>query len=168
VLRPQDVLVTLTLAAHPERKWTYDMLAQALGMSLSGVHSAVSRASASGLVNPRTRRAVVPALLEFLIHGVRYVFPAERGRRTRGMLTGPSAGPLSERLAASEEAPLVWPHPRGKDRGESLKPLYDTVPEAAAKDPELYTLLTVVDGIRVGGARVREVAALVLKELVPG
>jgi hypothetical protein len=109
---------------------------------------------------------MTPALLEFLVHGVRYVFPAERGRRARGMRTGPSVGPLSKHLAASDEVPLVWPYARGEDRGESLKPLYDTVPDAAAKDPELYDLLTVVDGIRVGGARVREVAANVLEELL--
>lgn len=166
MLRPQDVLVALTLAAHPGQEWTYGTLGQALGMSLSGVHSAVSRAGASGLVNLRTRSVIAPALLEFLIHGVRYVFPAERGRRTRGMVTGPSVGPLSKHLAANEEEPLVWPYARGKDRGESLKPLYDTVPEAAEKDPELYALLTVVDGLRVGGARVREVAAGVLEGLV--
>lgn len=158
--------MALTLAAHPGQEWTYPTLGQALGMSPSVVHAAVSRAGMSGIINLRTRSVIAPALLEFLIHGVRYVFPAERGRRTRGMVTGPSVGPLSKHLAADEEAPLVWPYARGKDRGESLKPLYDTVPEAAEKDPELYALLTVVDSIRVGGARVREVAALVLKEMV--
>jgi len=167
MLRPQDLLVTLMLAAHPEQDWTYATLGPAVGMSPSAVHTALSRASTSGLVNPRTRRVIVPALLELLIHGVRYVFPAERGRRTRGMATGPSVGPLSERLTTNEEAPLVWPYARGKNRGESLVPLYETVPEAAANDPALYALLTVVDSLRVGGARVREVAALVLEELVP-
>lgn len=108
----------------------------------------------------------MPALLEFLIHGVRYVFPAERGARARGMLTGPSVAPLAEHLAANEEAPLVWPYARGKSRGESLMPLYDTVPKAAATDPALYALLSVVDGLRVGGARVREVAAHVLAGLL--
>lgn len=135
-------------------------------MSRAGVHTAVSRAAASGLVNPRTRRAIVPSLLEFLVHGLRYAFPAERGRLTRGMPTGPTVGPMANHLAASEGVPLVWPHARGKVRGESLEPLYDTVPEAAAKDQGLYDLLVVADSIRVGGARVREVAALVLEGLV--
>jgi hypothetical protein len=164
VLRPQDILVTLKLAAHEGEDWKYDSLATALGMSLSMTHDAVARAAASGLVNLRTRRPVMPALLEFLVHGVRYVYPAERGRRTRGMLTGPSAEPLSKYLSATEAPLLVWPYSRGADRGESLKPLYNTVPEAAIEDLELYSLLTVVDGIRVGGARVRGIAAEILKE----
>lgn len=166
MLRPQDVLVTLKLAAHPGEEWTYGELGQALGLSPSAAHAAFSRLGASGLVNSRTRGVIVPALLEFLIHGVRYVFPAERGARARGMPTGPSVAPLAEHLAAIEEAPLVWPYARGESRGESLVPLYDTVPKAAATDPALYALLSVVDGLRVGGARVREVAAHVLEGLL--
>lgn len=158
--------MALKLAAHEDRRWTYEALAADLGLSPSGVHAAVDRAGICGLLKPKSRQAIRPALLEFLVHGVRYVFPAVLGRRRRGMPTGPSAEPLVRYLASSETSPLVWPYARGEARGESLMPLYETVPQAAARDPELYALLSVVDGIRVGGARVREVAAGALEELL--
>lgn len=166
MLKPQDVLVALKLAAHEHQRWTYESLAADLGLSPSGIHAAVHRAGACGLLSPKTHEPLRPALLEFLVHGLRYVFPAVVGRRRRGMPTGASAEPLSRYLASTETSPLVWAHARGDARGESLVPLYGTVPAAAARDPELYALLTVVDGIRVGGARVREVAATVLEELL--
>jgi len=158
--------VALVLAVHEDQPWTYEALAERLGMSASGVHQAVVRAGTCGLLNRETRSPIRPALLEFLVHGVRYVFPAVLGRRRRGMPTGPSAEPLVRHLASTETSPLVWPHARGDARGESLMPLYRTVPLAAVCDPELYAVLTVIDGIRVGGARVREVAAAVLGELL--
>lgn len=166
MLKPWDILVALKLAAHKERQWTYEALAADLGLSPSGVHAAVRRAGACGLVNLKTRRPIRPALLEFLVHGVRYVFPAVLGRRRRGMPTGPSAEPLSRYLASTKPNQLVWPYAHGEARGESLMPLHESVPAAAAQDPELYALLSVVDGIRVGGARVRGVAADVLEELL--
>lgn len=166
MLKSQDILVALKLAAHPDRRWTYELLASEIGMSPSGVLAAVSRADTCGLLQAKSRRVIRSALLEFVVHGVRYVFPAQRGRRSRGMRTGPFAEPLVRSVASSEASPLVWPYARGEDRGESLKPLYVTAPEAAAQDPDLYALLAVVDGIRAGSARVREVAAGVLGDLL--
>ncbi len=166
VLKPQDILVSLKLVVHEDRRWTYEGLADDLGLSASGVHAAVGRAVQCGLVAHKSHHPIRPALFEFLVHGVKYVFPAVIGRRRRGTLTGPSADPLSRYLASSEASPYVWPDARGEARGESLEPIYETVPQASARDPRLYALLTVVDGIRVGGARVREVASGVLQELL--
>lgn len=166
MLKPQDVVVALKLAVHEDRRWRFTTLASELGMSASGVLAAVLRADRCGLLIAKTRRVIRPALLEFLVHGVRYVFPAERGRRSRGMPTGPFAEPLVQSVASSDVSPLVWPYARGQDRGESLKPIYVTVPHAAAQDPELYAVLAVVDGIRAGSARVRDVAAGVLGDLL--
>ncbi|MBX3271675.1 MAG: hypothetical protein KF729_15520 [Sandaracinaceae bacterium] len=166
MLKPQDVLVSLKLAAHEHRTWTYEALATDLGLSPSATHAAVRRAAACGLLSSATHEPIRPALLEFLVHGLRYVFPAVIGRRVRGMPTGASAEPLARYLASTETSPLVWPYARGEARGESLAPLYETVPEAAARDPELYALLTVADGIRAGGARVRQVAAALIEELL--
>lgn len=166
MLKAQDVLVALKFAAHGERDWRYEDLSEELGLSYGVVYSAVKRAGVCGLVNPRSRRAIVPALLEFLVHGVRYVFPATRGAPGRGIPTGPSAQPLRDHLATSEVLPFIWRHPSGKVRGESVTPLHKAAPTAASQDPELYALLCVVDGIRIGGARVRAVAADVLEGLL--
>lgn len=165
VLKPQDLVVALKIAALSGELWSYPGLASALGMSASGVHESVHRASRAGLVSAE-RRAVRAALEEFLVHGLKYAFPPERGRATRGMLTAASAPPLVDRLARRDDAPLVWPDPAGTARGESLAPLYPSVPKAASRDPKLYALLAVADALRTGTARERDVAATALRELL--
>lgn len=166
MLKPQDIVVTLKIAASPGEPWTYTTLGNALGMSASGVHESVHRASTAGLLTRDDLRPVRSALIEFLVHGVKYAFPAKRGRSARGMPTSTSAPPLSERLASRDEPPLVWPDKEGRVRGESLAPLYASAPQAAARDPKLYALLAVTDALRAGTAREREVAGVALRELL--
>ncbi len=157
MLKPQDIVVLLKLALNAE-KTSYADMAYALGMSASEVHSAIGRASESGLLNPTTRRPNRQALLEFLVHGLRYVFPAKRGGVTRGLPTGCAAPPLSAQFVGGEDLPPVWPDPLGEVRGEELRPLYRSVPNAARKDPALYELLALVDAVRGGRARERGLA----------
>lgn len=57
----------------------------------------------------------------------------------------------------------MWPYGKGKVRGHSIVPLYLSVPEAALKDVKLYELLALVDALRVGRAREREIAIKELK-----
>jgi DNA-binding Lrp family transcriptional regulator len=163
MLKPQDILVLLKLAVH-DSKLTYLELAHELGMSASEVHAAIRRAWKAGLLNISTYRPKRDALLEFLLHGLKYVFPAERGSSTRGMPTAYAAPPLAqhfvkEPLVGVSYRPVpVWPDPQGEIRGDELKPLYRSVPKAARKDPELYELLVLVDAIRSGGAREQHLA----------
>ncbi len=158
VLKPQDVVVLLKLL---EPRWVgaaYSVLAVELGMSPSEVHAAVRRAATAGLVNPFLRAPLREAVAEFLIHGLRYAFPAQRGEMTRGIPTGIGAAPLSKLFQASDEPVPVWPDPEGDTRGYALEPLYRSVPRAAKRDPELYALLALVDAIRCGRARERALA----------
>lgn len=162
-LKPQDVVVVLKLAAQPAAKWTYPKLAADLAMSASEVHASVRRATRSGLLLDDDRHTPNRrALLEFLVHGLKYAFPAERGRLTRGVPTAHAAPPLREHFAAGEESPPVWPDPEGTVRGEELEPLYRSAPKAARLDERLYELLALVDAVRAGRARERELA---VKEL---
>ena len=166
VLKPQDVVVVLKIAALKGKAWTYQSLASSLRMSASGAHESVGRAVKAGLLQPRTRQPIRAALEEFLVHGARYAFPPERGRLTRGMPTAAAAPPLRELLADDGGPPLVWADPRGTVRGESLAPLARCGPAAASADPQLYELLAVVDALRAGGARERQVAAGELRRLL--
>ena len=97
-------------------------------------------------------------MLEFLIHGIRYAFPAEKGSLTRGVPTGYAGPPLNETIVASADPPPVWPHAEGPVRGYSFTPLHKNVPLAALDDVRLYELLTLVDAIRDGRVRERELA----------
>ncbi len=58
---------------------------------------------------------------------------------------------------------LVWPDVDGKVMGQSVAPLHATVPVVAKSHPKLYELLALVDAIRLGGARERELAAKELR-----
>jgi hypothetical protein len=165
-LKPQDVLVLLKLVALGDRPWSYAGLAVQLGMSPSQLHSAVKRALAAQLA-VRRGEDVVPNLQnleEFLVHGVKYAFVPERGEMTRGMPTLHAAPPLEAHFAPSSEPPPVWPDAEGAVRGMAFSPLYKLAPGAARADQRLYELLVLVDAIRGGRAREREVAVRELKK----
>lgn len=164
VLKPQDVLVTIALAVHEERR-SFAELARRLFMSPSEVHAATRRAELSRLIVKEDGQPVVlrPSLQEFLLHGMKYAFPALIGPVTRGTPTGAGAGPLRQYFGGADVPGFVWPDIQGQARGPSLQPLYPSVPEAARADPELYEVLVLVDAVRAGAARERELAS---KELV--
>jgi hypothetical protein len=154
----------LHLSIH-EGPWTYPGLSAALSISASESHAAVKRAETSGLINLHTRRPLKNELLEFLVHGARYVFPVERGGLTRGMPTSYGAPPLRERiLAAANDVVPVWPDAEGQVRGEAWSPLYAKAVEACRRDLAFYEALALVDAIRGGRARERGLAVDELKK----
>jgi hypothetical protein len=164
-LKPQDVLVLLKVAAHPRQRWTYAALGKALSMSASETHASVKRAMAAGLAVSQGREGwlpVRPALLEFILHGVRYVWPAILGPAKRGVPTAFGAEPLASLLNATPGEAPVWAHAEGSAKGPTLSPLYRTVPKAALADPELHRLLALLDAVRTGRARERAMAAELL------
>lgn len=162
-LRSQDILVALKLAVAGDFG-SYAELAADLGMGASQVHAAMQRAAEAGLVDLEARVARRPALCEFLIHGAKYAFAAKRGPVVRGMPTAHSAPPLKQLLSASED--IVWPHPEGTIRGESVEPLHKSAPFASTRDPRLYEALALLDAVRIGRARERKLAEQRLKELL--
>ena len=166
-LKPQDVVVLLKLALHEDRAWTFPALAAELSMSASEVHNAVTRARKAALLDKgwRPNRS---ALLEFLVHGVRYAFAPQRGGITRGVPTAHGASPLAEELLSDGELPPVWPDAAGKIRGEALSPLYKTVPQAALRDPRLHECLALLDAVRAGKARERALAVRYLTGRIKG
>jgi DNA-binding Lrp family transcriptional regulator len=163
VLRPQDILVLLKLVAW-DRIWTFDQIAHELGLSASAVHRSVDRAAAAGLYRSSAKEVNRPALIEFLLHGIRYVFPPKWGGEARGIPTAWAARPLSNELSHSGSSPPVWPDPHGTVRGIALEPLHPAAPDAVRRDKELGLLLALVDALRIGGARERNLAAKQLKK----
>ena len=166
MLKPQDIVILLKLVAKAAANspWNFASLAKELYMSSSEVHAGFKRAVKSQLIHPQTREPNVNALSEFIIHGLRYVFPAERGEMTRGLPTAHSFGPLKDVLADNQEIPPVWPYAKGNTWGQSFLPLYESVPRAAESDQCLYELLALVDAVRGGRARERNLAVKELKK----
>ncbi len=129
-------------------------------MSPSEVHAAVKRAQRSHLLHgPELgERPNLSAIEEFLIHGLKYAFPAERGEPTRGVPTSYAAEPLRKVIVQGNELPPVWPYPAGSRRGIAFEPLYRQAPKAALRDPVLHEFLALVDALRDGRARERKLA----------
>lgn len=163
MLKPQDIVVLLKLAGQGPG-WTFEGIAEQLGLSASAVHRSLDRAREAGLYEPRHRAVNRGQLHEFLIHGAKYVFPASMRGEARGIPTAWAAAPLKDVLSSSGSNPPVWPHALGKVRGIALEPLHPIVPEAAQRDGQLAELLALFDAVRIGGARERGLAAEKLRE----
>jgi hypothetical protein len=159
-LKPQDVYVALKIAAAKSRA-PYSQLAGELVMSPSEVHASVKRAQIAHLLHGAKlhNRPNFSALEEFLVHGLKYVFPAERGELTRGVATSYAAEPLRSVITQSNEPAPVWPYEEGKQRGIAFEPLYKTAPIAALRDRSFYEYLVLADALRDSRSRERKYAA---------
>ncbi|OLE81258.1 MAG: hypothetical protein AUF76_13450 [Acidobacteria bacterium 13_1_20CM_2_65_9] len=141
-LRPQDVFVLAKLLSYKGRRPPMAQMSVDLSISSSEVHAALKRLVLARLVSgdAEGNRPLIEAVQEFLVHGVKYAFPAKRGEVTRGV-----------------------PFPEGEHRGVTLEPLYKSAPAAALRDPFLYELLALIDALREGRVRERKLAE---KELI--
>jgi hypothetical protein len=166
MLKPQDLLVLLKLACVPAGTWTFASIAHDLGLSPSAVHRSLERAAKAGLYQPKRKAIKSGALVEFLLHGARFVFPAERHGEARGLPTAWAAPPLSDVLVSSRENAPVWPDAMGQVRGIAMEPLHPVVPDAVRRDPRLGELLALFDSIRLGNARERSLAGEFLEQRI--
>jgi len=155
-MKGQDILVLLKLVCLGEDAWTYATLAEELGMSASQVHAALKRCADVGLYNGLTRRPNAQALLQFLIHAVRYIVPVKPGPLVQGLPTSYAGPPLNKHIRFSESA--VMPLAGGPARGSAVAPVWRTAPQAAQRDEKLYELLALVDALRMGRLRERKLA----------
>ncbi|MBS1869449.1 MAG: hypothetical protein JSS99_07270 [Actinobacteria bacterium] len=110
------------------------------------------------------RRIDRSAAMELLTHALPFVAPARLGGPTRGVRTAWAAPVLADRFAPTDELPPLWPAPEGDARGLTVEPVHPAVVELAANDSWMYDMLALIDGIRIGDARVRGVARELLNE----
>jgi hypothetical protein len=175
MLKPQDILVALKLVALGTQRWTYSSLAESLGLSVSETHAAVKRGLESRLLTKldhKGHKAERPLpnlahLERLIVHGLPYWMPVSRGPRKicMGMPTADGVSPLDDEFfRPAGYVPPVWPVRGGKVQGWALAPIHRTCPAAARRDAKLYELLTLVDGLRGGKARVRQAAQRILLE----
>lgn len=136
----------------------YAVVAGELGMSASEFHAAVHRLGQAGLVDPKTRRIRQGAVQELLVHGLRYVFPVVMGGLTRGIPTSYAAPPLSELISFGKENIPVWPDATGEKLGYGVEPLHPSAPKAVQRDSRFYEVLALIDALREGRPRERQIA----------
>lgn len=163
-LKPQDIVILLKIIAMGKKDWFHHTLAQELGMSQSEVTQSLNRSKYAGLIDNERKKVNRIAFSEFILHGLSYAFPQQPGALVRGVLTAHAAEPLNQLIHSSEK--YVWPYAKGTDRGQAIEPMYNTVVEASLKDHDLYELLTLVDAIRVGKVREKELAKKELEKRI--
>jgi hypothetical protein len=162
-IRPADILVLLKLAV--KRAASLRSLESELGLSKSSIATSIARLRQAKLVKDEEGGIGINRLLarDFLEHGARWIAPATIGDFELGLPTAHSFESLAKKLSGDLD-PVVLPLPHGPARGRAVSPLHPRAPAAAQKDPELLHLLAIVDALRIGRARDREVAAAELKE----
>jgi len=110
-----DVALLLKLAILNKPQVPSKNLAESLFISPSEVSKALKRCADSGLLclSSGEKRVDRSALMEFLAHGLKYVFPPAKGPLVRGVPTAAAAEPLKSRLMEDGEPPAVWPFAAG-------------------------------------------------------
>lgn len=164
IMKPQDVVVLLKIIAMGDDDWRQITLAQSLKMSQSEISQAVARARYSGLIDEGGKYVMRQSFMDFLQYGLSVVFPARPSAVVRGVPTAHSAAPLNQVIESGDM--YVWPWAKGESRGQGIAPLYATLPEAVLNDAVLYELIALVDSLRIGRVRERNLAIDILKERI--
>ena len=161
-----DLLVVLKMAAATPSagRCSVRKLAEALDVPKSNVDRSVRRLVAQSVVvdGPDGKRLNRLNARDLFSHGVRWLAPARPGKIVLGLPTAHAAAPLANQLPGDSD-PVVIPLDEGPMRGRSVAPIHPSAPAAAQRDPKFHELLAIVDGIRIGGAREREVAVAALR-----
>ncbi|TGQ84065.1 hypothetical protein EN850_00175 [Mesorhizobium sp. M8A.F.Ca.ET.207.01.1.1] len=173
-MKSQDIVVLLKLISlqeqdgqggsgqpqwgfHGEDPYSVRSLESLVGISKTEINASIKRSLSSGLAikdretgraNPNRRN-----LHNFIVHGLKFVFPVKPGAMTRGIPTAFAAPMLKNMLVSGGEYIYIWPFAEGRDIGQSVEPLFRSVPEAVQKDDRLYEYLALVDAIRLGNQR---------------
>ena len=164
-MRPHDVAVLLKIITYKNVPWYITELAKSLKISQSEISESLNRSKIAKLLSPDKKEVLRSSLLEFLIYGLKYVFPAFPGKISKGIVTAHSAKPISKFIDESEDV-YVWVCEDGNVKGQEIEPLYKNVVFAAMGDKKLYRLLALVDVIRTGKSKEFDLAAKELKKRI--
>lgn len=186
MLKAQDIVILLKILAmmtlskgDSNELLSQNKLALHLCISVSEVNAGIKRLVLSGLLGELYRDEVAQhstrkkiflpikaACEECLISGVKYFFPVQLSAYTRGIATSYAAPIFEKQIIIGQDPIPVWPYVEGKQRGLALEPLYSSVPKSVSQYPDqiFYELLTLIDAIRSGRARERNIAVKLLKE----
>ena len=167
-MKGQDVVVALRLTQEAAEAWSYAGIGRAAGLSAAEAHASVKRLRLAGLLRADEWAVMRSSLVEFLVHGLRYVFPVQPGAETVGVPTATAHPDVKAALRMTSGPSTVWPSANGSVRGPSVKPLYRTVPGVALRDERQHELLALVDCLRLGQARERAGAAKLIEARLAG
>jgi hypothetical protein len=164
-MQAADLLPLLGLLRRDrDTSWTVRSLAHELHLPPAAVQRSLARLSETPVYDAPRRRVDRSSAMELLEHALPFLAPARLGGPARGLRTAWAAPALSGRFAPTDELPPVWPAAEGDARGLAVEPLHPAAVALAASDPWMYEMLALVDGVRLGDARVRGIAREALRE----
>lgn len=163
-MKPQDLVVLAKLIVIGDVGFTQVSLAQTLILSQSEISTSLARSAYAGLLIHDRKDVNRKLFFDFIQYGLGVVFPQHPGNIVRGTLTAHSAPPLNSSILSEQD--YVWPYAKGLARGQSVIPLYPTVPQAVLLDEQLYEMLALFDAIRVGRVREKNLALEYLEKRI--
>jgi hypothetical protein len=164
-MRPQDIVILLKITTlSGKENWKMMELVKSLHLSQSEISESLNRSSLAGLIDYSKKKVMRLSLMEFLGHGIHYVFPQHPGALVTGIPTAHSHPFMKKKIVSNE--PYVWPDIDGSIRGQAIEPLAKSVVKAVKEDKELYKLLALADVIRVGKTRELKIALEELKKMI--
>ena len=163
-MRPQDIVVLTKIVVWNVENHQLIQLANSLFLSISEVSESLNRSKIASLIDYNKKKVNRQNLLEFLEHGLRYVFPQAPGAMVRGIATAHSH-PFMKKIFISE-LDYVWADSQSNSIGLLIEPFYPKQVDAIKLDPKLYEILALIDVIRVGKAREVQIAIKQLKYLI--
>ena len=164
VMSPIDTLILLKIVCQEAKPWYQHVMANELFISQSEISKSIKRSQYAGLIDPGGKKVMRQGLMDFLQYGIRYVFPQRPGPVVRGIPTAHSMSPLNQEIQSDES--YVWPSAVGRVRGHGITPLYPSVVKAVEHDESLHELLALVDALRVGRVRERNLAVDFLRQRI--
>ena len=167
ILKPHDIVIPLKFIALGGVNKTYRELSDDIYISIGEISQGIQRLKYSKIISKKgsSFRVSRQSLLDFILHGIPYVFPAKKGGKRKGFKTSYSAYPLNQDIVENDEI-IVWGHKEGNVIGYAIEPLYGKAPLAAKKDERLYVLLSLIDAIRLGNGRSYKIAKRYLEKII--
>jgi hypothetical protein len=163
-LKPQDVALLLKVLVKGKSNWRQVDISSELEISQGEVAKSLARLRKSGFIfDNRVNRS---AVMEFLSHGLKYIFPADVGALAIGIPTGISAPFFKNKIVQGIEDVYVWPSSKGNMRGQVIVPFYPQLAEAVLKDNKFYELLSLVEVLRIGRTREKKIAEEELRKRI--
>ncbi len=163
-MRPQDIVVLLKILCYGSKNWYSKDLSADLFLSSAEVSNSLQRSAISGLLDTDKKKVRAQSLFEFLVFGAPFVFSERPGFISRGIPTAHSH-PFMMNHFSSDQL-YVWPDAEGEQKGLSVQPLYPAVVKAVKKDDILYLMLALIDVLRVGKVREKQVAIAELRKMI--
>jgi hypothetical protein len=169
-MKPQDISVLCMLIHFGKEKWNFDKLSEAVCLSRGESHKSIKRLIEAQLYNDIAKKPILQNTEEFFVHSIKYLVPKKIMSVERGIRTSHSHLVFENDFSDAKEK-YVWPYFKGKDRGVAIEPISKNVVEAVLKiglDSKniFYTLLALIDAIRLGKARERKLGREYLKKIL--